>query len=1443
MPSFLSKVFGRKKDDKDALSTSPRLLEGKFERVSPTVSPSATNFPEVGEGTVNGKSNGHRKDKDKDTPFTLFRAKSRPSGDVNQQQNQHKSEPLPQLSLNLPEVKEGSVAFEANPDAQVLLSDAVVGTRRLNPAETLTLVRTCSEAITARGLETLGIMHPHWYSTSPDIQRRLISLFIHSLSTAPGSSTLPSPSPFESELDSTRSPQDIAAVLRWGLRHLQLSTSSFGTSSNWYTSFFEAERAASYSPTAFTDSLIPLIPKQNQELLLATLEIVSSLAARSESNGTSGSKLAKLFGLWLLAAHPVEDGDDWTTFYQRWERTGRQFEHLLLARIRDEASRQRMPNRLLELVKAYPFYPKDDLAPADGILPRPNRSTRRYEALFVRIETEVPSSKGKEKEGKNKAHPLALIAAAFASSPAENAGPHNDLWERIRAASASGETSASSELSRVFADETIRFLSLAPGSKATATQSPTSPTFSLLPAESNKFLADKRQRPVSTSDQPKYGSANGQSPSKATIDSSPLSSAVTPSTGASIIGTDWAQFSTSGFWDTPAPLASTLLDSDIEVTQPVSATSSRRPTKRTKVGGRKSIEVPRTSISELLEENGSTTKDVPQSISRTAVVSVVELDEAFIDFWSDALLDPIANEWPSFVVCKLKGSAPALSGLTLPGEESQEPKKLEWLVLEQAYTTPPPSPALATPTAEEAQRRPRPSSPKPSFASETKKRFSFFTGSSSRQHSSQSIASVKNKSKSSKAPRVGEMGEILQEEGEQETPKTTKKKDDNTVRVKIPVPKSKKSLGDVQGKKEEKEEKLPELVATGAGKKVEVEQDKVSEAPKEAKAETKDEGVSDAAVAAVATSVVAAGAAAVLATTVDTTSETKPESEAQVPETEPIIMTETNDTTVAEPAEVEFLNGKADEKPLVEADDAPTREVLTAIPEVASPEIQASEPAKEEAASAPVGSTSERIEADISPVEEPVVVKEFTAPLVDSAPESFEAVAHPPNESAVAKEPAAAAQHIEPVAIQENTPAPEIVEPIATIESTASKEPSTGSPAQEAVVDAPTEAEAPPDTMVEPLSPPDEPSKHVEDSALPAAEDPVFSAIQVPSPTIATAEAPLPAPTTDAPQVVAEVDVSPSPTDLAGPTSIEVLSPTPGVNDVGDFIREEQHLTTSRAPGPDAAVEEVLLAEDAPLADPSATLAPGPKSTETPSTELIPAIEDLKLEDVASNGSAHSVHEPTVAVPEIPIETVSVEEPLAPSAVEGSPAESEGINVISVIPHIERLPVDGDASTSDVSLPEVPIVEAEPVIPEASPETHVTIPLAAESGTKDVDEAAVTGSAGAIASKEDLPAAPESVVASGSTPGPEIALSTSEPNDHTGVANISDVVADTPNELVEEVPVPQNGHQHLEETSNPGNPVGKTVATDDTSVNANILDTETSEPIDTKPTPSADVQD
>ncbi|KAJ8075798.1 hypothetical protein PM082_021430 [Marasmius tenuissimus] len=409
MPSFLSKVFGpRKKHDKDdpgspnkRRHSDPSLLEGKFERVSPNVSPTANNF--TNEVNGNGKEKDAKREKEKGgkskESFSLLRIRSSSPQQSPLTSESPTSNQDFHLSLNLAGPKNESkgrplgVVFEGETDPEGLLSAAAIGRRRLSPQEALLLIRTCSQAIMAKGLTTLGVMHPHWYSASPETQRRLISLFIQSLASNGPSNTLStnnsSSSSFESHITSAHSAHDVAAVMRWAIRHLQLEGSTLGKDEGWYKTFFDAERGASYPPKAFSESLVPLVPKSHLELLNATLTVLSALAANAEANGVSGSKLSMLFGLCLLTSQRSESGDDWSTFYNRWERHGRMLEHLFLSSLRDEAASHSLPKRLAELVQQYPYSSSPS---ADAtLLPRPRFSTLRHDALFIHIDSDFPA--------------------------------------------------------------------------------------------------------------------------------------------------------------------------------------------------------------------------------------------------------------------------------------------------------------------------------------------------------------------------------------------------------------------------------------------------------------------------------------------------------------------------------------------------------------------------------------------------------------------------------------------------------------------------------------------------------------------------------------------------------------------------------------------------------------------------------------------------------------------------------------------------------------------------------------------------------------------------------------------------------------------------------------------------------------------------------------------
>ena len=153
MPSFLSKLLGRKKVQEPEPSPdkrdSPTLLEGKFEAVSPTVSPSAAHFTDPGVAQIRG----HDKAKDKESPFNLLRYKSRPSSDSPTPEKPFAD--VPHLSLTLPVTRDRGgaldVVFEPVHESVALLNQAAIGERRLSPGEAIFLVRACSQVIIERG--------------------------------------------------------------------------------------------------------------------------------------------------------------------------------------------------------------------------------------------------------------------------------------------------------------------------------------------------------------------------------------------------------------------------------------------------------------------------------------------------------------------------------------------------------------------------------------------------------------------------------------------------------------------------------------------------------------------------------------------------------------------------------------------------------------------------------------------------------------------------------------------------------------------------------------------------------------------------------------------------------------------------------------------------------------------------------------------------------------------------------------------------------------------------------------------------------------------------------------------------------------------------------------------------------------------------------------------
>ena len=372
---------------------------------------------------------------------------------------------------------------------------------------------------------------------------------------------------------------------------------------------------------------------------------------------------------------------------------------------------------------------------------------------------------------KPRSHPLRLIADAFrAQSTSESATSEDDgLWDAIKkasltldAAESSSETALAEPIpifSNVFSDETIRLFSLIPVDMSEKDK-PT-PSFIL-----QSPISTGRPRSFSLPDTPLSPdqSDRGRPPPprhahvvpSLTVPSLTANNSTAPPTASPVTPTDWLQFSSNGFGTIPGSrdLAEKLWDNDVEVTVPPPAPLSRKSSRRahsrhSRHSRHSSLDSARTPVAPM-----PTIPVIP--ISKTTLVAKFKLDEAFIDFWADSLLDPVSKHWPRFVLCQLK---------PLPLASTSASPTPAWLIIEQRLVRVEPVAPLVKEEAEITipPARPRPSSPRPessrlsSAFSIASKRFAFFTGGSSDPKSP--------KEKAAGLLQVSESGELTKERG------------------------------------------------------------------------------------------------------------------------------------------------------------------------------------------------------------------------------------------------------------------------------------------------------------------------------------------------------------------------------------------------------------------------------------------------------------------------------------------------------------------------------------------------------------------------------------------------------------------------------------------------------------------------------------------------------
>ena len=445
---------------------------------------------------------------------------------------------------------------------------------------------------------------------------------------------------------------------------------------------------------------------------------------------------------------------------------------------RDENTKRPLPRRLQELVAQYPYTTSPDPT-ADGLLTRPRFSTRRYDALFVRIEATYPDSA----QIQSSRSPVGIFTDALKSEPRSGSGVHVYLWDQVKAAGTSG--SDDKPLPAILSDDTINLFSLASADPKEQvllgiSSAPSTLVTPLSPAREN-LLSLKAN-----------GSAVSVPVRKATL---PSSIPQSPK--------DWAEFSSAGFGETTISqdFASTLLDKDVEVTEPP---AQRRPSKRrqdretaTPIGPNP----PSSDQQAALEE-----PEGPKLVLITT--EIVQLDEAFIDFWRDAVVDPVSSDWPKFIVGELKHPLTPRSTSTSSEDEGEASPSspINWIIIEEKFRRPTPHPTpvisqevLPTSGGLKVAATPlkRTSSPRPSFGekktsslSATLRRFTLFGGSkddltedihsaASGSSKKDSLSGIRSKFGVGKSPRMGEMGEVLSEEPEPlfEAPKKVQKTD------------------------------------------------------------------------------------------------------------------------------------------------------------------------------------------------------------------------------------------------------------------------------------------------------------------------------------------------------------------------------------------------------------------------------------------------------------------------------------------------------------------------------------------------------------------------------------------------------------------------------------------------------------------------------------------
>lgn len=568
---------------------------------------------------------------------------------------------------------------------------------RLPPQQAEEAIRLCGAVIKERGLETLGLMRP-WRSAENQVE--IGRLKIHLLnylqppppaaqSAGEGEAVFQQQKQKDTTVEDVNdelmfaSVSNVAAVFKWVLRHtFYPSSTGFGTSLAWYTTFCSTEKAQKYPKDAYTSILLPLLPAASQKLLDAALDILSAIASHAEQNAMPAARLCRTFGFWLFGKAEASFST-YGELYAEWDRSGKALEHIFSAYLRGQHAK--LPRRLRELVEGYP-----GTKAADGDGFRPQVTTTTIQVVHVRTETEGVWSTDKDVQGatglrrrksadarpvrsgsttsvnpasfpKPDRSPVETIIAALGGAQTPHEGNADDaaepLWQAVRAQAQKDDTTTPPtrpSLARALSDETVRILDIAyPDTSGRPEPLRTSQSFRSTASRRRSFSLDSPSAQQGRFLTTLY---EDRTPTKATTPTteqkSPSKSPQAPS---------WNDFVAGGFAETTTNLSVDLKAPSTPESQPTAG-----PTRPQQHKGRPSFGLHRPSskapsgramkseeslVSSVAAPATTIAEEPAKPTTTVTAVETKTVDETFPDFWLDALGDVgILNRWPCFVI-------------------------------------------------------------------------------------------------------------------------------------------------------------------------------------------------------------------------------------------------------------------------------------------------------------------------------------------------------------------------------------------------------------------------------------------------------------------------------------------------------------------------------------------------------------------------------------------------------------------------------------------------------------------------------------------------------------------------------------------------------------------------------------------------------------------------